>query len=465
MITSIIRAASVAALLSTSALAADAANTDWTARFKEIIGKSVAFHTAQGHGQVPAYAAYLADELKKGGFAAEDIQILPHGETAALVVRYKGDGSSGKKPILLIGHMDVVEAKPEDWERDPFTMVEENGYLFARGIVDNKFGVTSLITTFLRLKAEGFVPSRDLVIAFSGDEETGMVTTRALAGEHRNLTDAEYVLNVDSGGGTIGEDGNVISYSLQAAEKTYASFHLTVTDPGGHSSRPRKENAIYRLSRALTALDNYEFPVNTNEITLGYFKTMGPLTGGDLGAAMSAFAKNPKDKKAVATLRANNTYIGVTGTTCVATMINGGHADNALPQSVTATVNCRIFPGEGTALTKERIEKAINDPRVAITQVAEATESPASPLRDDVVKAVTDAVHARYPGIPVIPGMSAGATDGMHFRAAGLPTYGIGAIFMKNSDGYSHGLNERVPVATIPGALDQIHSVLTTLSK
>ncbi|WP_308911441.1 M20/M25/M40 family metallo-hydrolase [Pseudokordiimonas caeni] len=462
MISRLLKAASVAALLSTSAFAAD---TDWNERFKEILGKSITFHTAEGHGQVPAYAAYLADQLKAGGFAAEDIHILPHGETAALVVRYRGDGSAAKKPILLAAHMDVVEAKREDWERDPFTMVEENGYLFGRGIVDNKFGVTLLVTTFLRLKAEGYVPNRDLVIAFSGDEESSMVTTKAIANDHRDLTDAEFVLNADAGGGTIGEDGKVLSYSLQAAEKTYATFHLTVTDPGGHSSRPTGSNAIYRLAKALTAIENYSFPVNTNDITLGFFKAQGPLTGGELGAAMTAFAKDPSDKKAVATLRKQASYVGVTGTTCVATMLTGGHAENALPQSATATVNCRIFPGEGVALTQERLQKAVNDDRVVFTQRGESTESPASPLRDDIMTAVTDAVHANFPGLPIIPAMSPGATDGMHYRAAGMPTYGVEAIYMKNSDGFSHGLNERVPVATIPVAIDQMYRVLTTLTK
>ena len=263
---------------------------------REIFQKVVAFRTSAGLGQVPAMAQYLAERFRAGGFPEEDIHILPVGETASLVVRYRGTGRGGK-PILLLAHMDVVTAKPEEWQRDPFTLIEENGYFFGRGTLDNKQGVTVLTATFLRLKREKFVPSRDLIIAFSGDEETGMLTTSDLATKQRHLTDAEYALNSDDGGGQLDETTGKPQYlSFIGAEKISATYELTVRNAGGHSSAPRADNAIYELSDALKALQAYRFPVKYNEWTLGSFKATGPATAGPLGEAMTRFAANPQDE-------------------------------------------------------------------------------------------------------------------------------------------------------------------------
>ena len=413
----------------------------------EIYKTSVEMRTAQGHYQVPKLARYLASEFEKGGFPKKDIHVLEVDDTAALVVRYRGDGSLGKKPISISAHMDVVDALREDWERDPYTLVEENGYYFGRGTVDDKLGMTAVTAGFLRLKAEGWVPGRDLIIAFSGDEETSMASTKALVNEYRHLTDSEFVLNADAGGATIPEaGGRPASFGMQAAEKTYVTWDMIIRNPGGHSSRPRKDNAIYELASALTRIQEYTFPVSYNDLTLAYFKGTGAKTQGELGKAMSRFAEDPEDAAAISILRANSSYVGTLGTTCVATMLRAGHAENALPQSATATINCRIFPGAGVNKTLSQLKHVIDNSAIEFVLLDQPTETDASPLRQDVIAAVQKAIDIKYPGLEIIPSMSSGGTDGMHFRAAGIPSYGVNGSYGKDSDSFSHGLNERVLV-------------------
>ncbi len=435
----------------------------------EIYRTIVGMRTAAGQGMVPAMADYLAGQFRAGGFPAADVHVLPltvpSGEkTAGLVVRYRGDGSSGKKPILLLAHMDVVDARREDWTRDPFVLHEERGYFFGRGSADDKFGVASLTATFLRLKAEGFVPSRDLVIAFSGDEETGMLSARDLVTTHRALTDAEFALNDDGGGGKLDETGTPVAYFVQTAEKTYATFELTVTNPGGHSSTPRTDSAIFDLANVLKRLEAYRFPVAVNDTTRAYLREMGRLTPGPEGEAMGRLAADPADQAAADELWRRPEAVGITRTTCVPTMLRAGHAENALPQSATVTVNCRIFPGEAVDAVKATLERVANLKGLTITQVGEGLPSPASPLREDVTAAVTAAVHARYPGIPVIPYMAPYATDGREVRSAGIPTYGVMGLFMKDSDQFAHGRDERVPVEQLFGALEHWKGLLTRLA-
>ena len=413
----------------------------------EIYKTSVEMRTADGQHQVPVLARYLASEFKKGGFPEEDIHVLEIGNTAALVVRYRGDDSLDKKPISISAHMDVVDALREDWERDPFTLVEENGYYFGRGTVDDKLGMTAVTAGFLRLKAEGWVPGRDLIIAFSGDEETSMISTKALVNEYRELTDSEFVLNADAGGALIPETGGrPASFGMQAAEKTYVTWDLTVRNPGGHSSRPREDNAIYDLAQALIKIQDYKFPVSYNDLTRAYFRGTGARTQGDLGKAMRDFSVNPKDAAAISILRSNSSFAGTLGTTCVATMLRAGHAENALPQSATATVNCRVFPGAGVEETLTRLRVTVNNPAIKFILLDEVTESDASPLRKDVMLALQKAINIKYPGLEIIPSMSSGGTDGMHFRAVGIPSYGVNGHYGKSSDSFSHGLNERVLV-------------------
>jgi acetylornithine deacetylase/succinyl-diaminopimelate desuccinylase-like protein len=350
--------------------------------------------------------------------------------------------------------MDVVTARPEDWKRDPFTLVEENGYFFGRGTSDDKNSVALLTATFLRLKAEGFVPSRDLILVFTGDEETEGQNARDLVSGHRDLVDAEYALNGDAGGGTLAEeDGHAISYGLQMAEKTYASFELTVHNPGGHSSLPRKDNAIYELADALKTVQAYRFPVMWNDTTLGWFRVTGARKAGPLGEAMLRFAANPKDSVAADILGDSPADVGATRTTCIPTLLRGGHADNALPQSAAATINCRIFPGVKVDVVRAQLQKLAGS-GVTVATLGHPEASDESPLRPDVLAAVTKAVHARNPGVPVAPYQESGGTDGLHFRAAGIPTYGVGETFIKDSDVFYHGLNERIPVKSFFDGLE-----------
>ena len=463
----------LAASLVALPLYAQVQSSDYTEDYQktalEIYRHIVSIRSAAGHGKVPEVANYLADRFRDGGFTDEDIHVLPQtlssGEQAAkLIVRYEGNDSSGRKPILLIAHMDVVDALPEDWERDPFTLVEEDGYFFGRGSFDDKFGITTLTTTFLRLKAEGFVPSRDLVIAFSGDEESGMETTRALATTHRKLTDAEYVLNADGGGGILGEDGDAVAFMIQAAEKTFATFELTVRNPGGHSSLPRKDNAIYELATVLKNIEAYTFPAQMNEISRGYFEKTGAVTQGGLGTAMQRYAADPADEDAAEILSQIPSQNGVMRTTCVATMLSAGHAENALPQSATATINCRIFPGVEVSSVQARLLEAGGNDQLEIEVAGDPLSSPASPLNDEVTAAVTAAVHQQHPDIPIIPYMAPYGTDGKEMRTAGLPTYGIMGLFIKEGDEFAHGLNERVQVDVFFGALEYWYDLLNDLA-
>lgn len=439
------------ALVSVSALAADP-SAPYQRQARELFGRVIAFKTEIGRGQVPVMARYLADQFRAAGFPESDIHIVPLGETASLVVRYRGTGQ--RRPVLAMAHMDVVTAKPSDWQRDPFTLTEENGYFFGRGTDDIKSGVVSITSAFLRLKAEGFKPDRDLIAVFTGDEETAQATAEDLAHHHRDLIDAEFALNSDGGGGTLDEkDGHALDFDLQTAEKTYASYEITIRNPGGHSSEPRADNAIYDLADALKRVQAYDYPVMWNDTTREYFRIMGRQTSGELGQAMQRFAADPHDAGADKVLSADPAYIGMLRTTCVPTLLSAGHADNALPQSATATVNCRIFPG----VTAKKVEDTLRElagPKAEIRPTAAVIEGPASPLRPDVTAAVTKTVHHFYPGIPIIPQQASGATDGSVFGGAGIPTYGTGQNFIKNSDDFSHGLNERIPVKSFYDGLD-----------
>lgn len=438
-------ASALAALLFTSGAAlAQTPSAAERTQARDIYARVVAFESSSG-AQTVALANYLAERFRAGGFTAEDVTVVPVGETAGLIVRYRGDGTGGR-PILFLAHMDVVPALRSDWERDPFTLVEEDGFFFGRGSLDNKAGITQLAATFLTLRAEGFRPTRDLIIWFSGDEETSGASTQALLGQHRALIgDAEFALNSDGGGGGLSATGAPTSYALQTAEKTYASFTFTARNPGGHSSAPRADNAIYELGEALARLRAFQFPVMWNDTTLLSFRNAAQATGGPEGAALLRFANNPHDRRAARILNQNPNISTMMRTTCVATMLAGGHAENALPQSATATVNCRIFPGVAVADVQSELQ-AIAGANVEVAPLGPANASDASPLRDDVMSATTAAVHAVYPGVVVTPYMSAGATDGLFFRAAGIPTYGVGAVFIADADDFAHGLNERVPV-------------------
>jgi len=429
----------------------------------EIYKTIIEIPTVAGRGKVPEMAAYLAKEFREVGFTDEDIQIIPLGETVGMIVRYQGNGTV-ERPILLLGHMDVVEALDKDWERPPFKLTQNENYFYGRGTIDNKLGITMLSSTFIRLKKEGFMPNRDMYLVFTGDEETGMLTTKMLANERPELANAEYALNSDAGGGDLDANGKAIAYLVQAAEKTYVSFELTLRNKGGHSSRPRPDNAIYELATGLLKIKDYHFPVRWSDMTREFFKVSGTQLGGELGDAMTAFAVNPTNKKASGRLQTESSYVGTTRTTCVTTMLKAGHAENALPQSATATVNCRIFPGISVADVKQTLQKVVENAAIEFVTLDSPVESPISELRDDVMAAVKKAVHARYPNVQIIAYMESGGTDGMHFRKAGIPTWALPSVFMNPDEMFAHGLNERLPIKTFYDGLDHWSVILKELT-
>ena len=337
-----------AAMLAAAPLAIAQDRTAFEQQAREIYRNVVEIRSARGHEKVPEMVDYITGEMKAVGFTDEDIRITDYdatGEaTQGLIVWYRAQGEPSEDPIVLLAHMDVVDALAEDWVRDPYKLTEDDGYFFGRGTADNKYGVTSLVATFIRLKEEGFEPTRDLVMVLSGDEETGMVSTRAQANYVHETIKPAFILNADAGGLSLGPDGKPLIYGVQGAEKTYATFELTVTNPGGHSSAPRKDNAIYELADALKNVQAYKFPVRSSELTRASLEAGGRQRLDKLGNAMRAFASDPTDENAINILRDDPSTVGTIGTTCIATMLRGGHAENALPQSATATVTCRISP-------------------------------------------------------------------------------------------------------------------------
>ncbi len=453
-------------LLSQTALSAISPEdmTRYSKVAEDLLRDGLSRQTVAGAGHVPAYARFLAAQFQQAGFPDEDIHVLPYGETAALVVRYRGDGSSKQKSILLSSHMDVVGADPGDWERHPFELQEDDTFYFGRGVLDNKFDVSLLTTLFIWLKAEGFVPTRDLIIAFTGDEESYQETVQHLTGEFRDLIDAEYALVVDGGGGALDDSGKAFQYQIGFAEKTYATFSMTARNRGGHSSMPRPDNAIFDLAAAIQRLEMHTFPVETNEITLTYFARTAPFLNNEVGEAMARFAADSTDESAIETLRSKPEYVGTLGTTCIPTMLKAGHAENALPRSATATVNCRIFPGHSVEDIQRVLQGVAGNPDLEWAVVGTPVSSDASPFNPELMDAVSASLGQIYPGVPVIPKMVSGTTDGAYFRAAGIPSYSLTGIFLNPADSYAHGLNERVRKASIPESLIFWRSMINLLA-
>jgi acetylornithine deacetylase/succinyl-diaminopimelate desuccinylase-like protein len=450
-------------LLVTPAVAADV-DSAHAKKTLEIFTRIIGIESVKNSPGVREVADYLAGELIDAGFAEEDVEVVPVGQIAALIVRYRGDGSSGRGPILLLGHMDVVEALREDWVRPPFELTRDDTFFYGRGTMDNKFGVAQLTSTFIRLLNEGFVPDRDLYLVFSGDEESGMVSTRMLANDRPELAGAEFALNSDAGAGALDDNGHALAYVMQTAEKTFVTWELTVRNPGGHSSEPRPDNAIYDLARAITRIEEHRFPVRWSDATVEFLDATGRELGGELGDALVRFAADPEDTSASDRIAVESSYVGMTRTTCVATMLRGGHAENALPQSATVTVNCRVFPGEPITEVLAGLQRAVGNDAVEFKEIYAPVESPASELPEEVRAAVDAAVRPRYPDVRLLPWMSSYGTDGTHFRNAGIPTFGVSAVFMNPKDEFSHGLNERVPIKAFYDGLDHWSIVIRELT-
>ena len=407
----------------------------------------------------------MRDALLAGGWKADDIVIEPLNDTSYFIATWKGS-DAGLKPLVISGHLDVVEADPKDWQRDPFTPVIENGYLFGRGASDMKFDAALAASTLIEMRRAGYNPRRTIILEFSGDEETTMATSQVIAKKLRN---AEIVINIDGGGGLLAEKtGKPLYWTWQGAEKTYNDYKLEVTNPGGHSSAPRAENAIVQLAKAIENVGAYQFKPEQNDLTKAYFAKAAQFESDPkLAAAMRAFAANINDSKAIKVLRANPAYIGKVGTTCVPTMVTAGHAPNALPQRATANVNCRIFPGHTREELRKQLSEIANVRQVKVTDATgdESIFAPASPMRADFVAAVEKAMALINPGLPVFPSQASGASDSMWFRALGVPSYGASPTFIKDSDDFSHGLNERVPLSNIAPGINFYISLFGDLSK
>lgn len=451
-------AALLAALLATPALAAPGDE----AAAKRLLMDSVGIASVKGRGETAKLAHFYREWLVQAGFAASDIEVTEMAGTAMLHMVWRASRATAR-PLALTGHLDVVEADPKDWTRDPFKAVEEDGFIFGRGVHDNKFDIAAMLATLAQLKTSGFVPKRDIHLFLSGDEETDGITSAAQAKQAQALG-IELMLNSDGGGGGLDAGGQPYFYKLQAAEKSYADFTLTLTDPGGHSSAPGASNAIARAGLVAARIAGHRWPAQANAITRAALAEAGRQRSDALGQAMQRFAADPGDAAAIATLRANPGSIGQIATTCVPTMIDGGHAPNALPQKVALTVNCRIFPGTSIAAVQAELARIADDPGVSFSTGIDWPVTPPSPLRDDVTAAVQAAVAARAPGLKATPGMDAGATDSVFWRALGIPSYGVSGLFMRAEDAFAHGLNERVPTSAIAPALQHWNIILRRMA-
>jgi acetylornithine deacetylase/succinyl-diaminopimelate desuccinylase-like protein len=421
---------------------------------REIFQQLIEINTTDSVGNVTTAAEAMAARLRDAGFTGNDVIVAgPNDRKKNLVARIHGTGQ--RKPILFIGHLDVVEARREDWTTDPFKFIEKDGYFYGRGTDDMKEGDAILVTNFIRMKKENYKPDRDLILALTADEEGGDFNgVDWLVKNHRDWIDAEYCINLD--GGEFERNGSQrVLTAIQASEKVYADFQLESLNPGGHSSLPSPDNAIYHLANALAKIETYTFPLEVNEITRNYFLKTAELMKGSSVADLRAAAKNPPDKAAVARLSQTPYYNALLRTTCVATMLTGGHAPNALPQMARANVNCRIFPGEDPAEIRTTLERVVADPKVTVTAVESRAADgsivhqvtvPPSPLLPEVTQAMDKTVHDLYGNIPVMATMSTGATDGRITRIAGIPTYGISCMFFQMNDNRAHGKDERVGV-------------------
>lgn len=453
------------ALVAAPALAKPAGNAAAEAQTLDLAEKAIALRSVEGEGNKTIEVDRLfAKALTDAGWAPGDIEITPYKDTAYMIATWPGSDPA-LKPVVISGHLDVVEADPKDWERDPFTPVVENGILYGRGASDMKFDAALATASLIALRKSGYQPRRTIIIEFSGDEETTMKTSEIIANK---LKDSELVINIDGGGGTMADDtGKPLYWTWQGAEKTYADFQLEVTNPGGHSSMPREDNAIVQLATALEKVGAYHFTPELNPIQKEYFEKASEFeTDPKIAGAMKAFAADPADADAIATLRADPATVGTIGTTCVPTMLSGGHALNALPQRATANINCRIYPGHSREEIMAELGKVIGQPEVKITDVTDGSvATPPSLMTPDLMAAIRKAMTAAYPGVPLFSSQASGASDSMWFRHAGVPSYGASPTFSKPSEDFSHGLNERIRLVNIKPGVIYYLSLLRDLSK
>jgi acetylornithine deacetylase/succinyl-diaminopimelate desuccinylase-like protein len=432
--------------------------------FDELIG----INTTDSVGTTTAAANAMAKRLLDAGLPPADVKVLgPNDRKGNVLARIHGNSPPGLKPILTLGHLDVVEARRSDWTTEPFQLIERDGWFYGRGTQDMKSSDVALVTTFIRLHREGFRPSRDLILALTADEEGGKSNgVDWLLKNHRDLVDAAFVLNADAGGVTT-RNGKPVNVDVEASEKLYADFQLTATSPGGHSSLPVPDNAIYHLADALSRLEHAPFPMELNDITRTYFERRAPLELAQVKADMTAILRKPPDAAAVARLSKDPRYNSLLRTTCVATRLDAGHANNALPQTAQANVNCRILPGHSPEEVRQKLIDIFADPKVVVR--FDTNSIPAkgfAPLLPppEVLRPLERVVAEMWPGVPVIPEMETGASDSVYTMAAGIPSYGINGLAIDQDDVRAHGKDERVRVAAFYDGVEFYYRYLKTLS-
>jgi acetylornithine deacetylase/succinyl-diaminopimelate desuccinylase-like protein len=431
---------------------------------RDVYKELVEINTTQSVGDTFAAARAMAARLTAAGFAKPDVQALQSGPRRGnLVARLRGTGK--RKPLLLVAHLDVVEARREDWTTDPFKLIEKDGYLYGRGTSDDKDMAAAWVTSMIRWKKEGYKPDRDLILVLETDEEIGdrnSLGIRWLIKNHRDLIDAEYALN--EGGGVGVKDGKPFANSIQTAEKMAQGFWLEARNPGGHSSQPRKDNAIYQIADALGRLENYDFPVLLNDTTRGFFDKMSTIEHGQLAQDMKSLISAKPDPAAIARLTALPPYNAQIHTTCVATRLEGGHADNALPQLARAMVNCRIVPGQTVAQVQSDLERVFADPKIVVTAIPRDPGSEPSAMNPELLAAVEKLTAKFWPGVPAVPTMTPGATDGRFLRAAGIPTYGHSGLAADIFDVRAHGKDERVAIQALFEGEEYLYELVKALS-
>ncbi|NNM77237.1 M20/M25/M40 family metallo-hydrolase [Sphingomonas sp. ID1715] len=455
--------ATCAAALLTQPLAAQTLRPD-QAKFRELYQELVETNTTLSVGSCTEAAAKMGARLKAAGFADQDITYFAtpeHPKEGGLVAVLKGTDAKAK-PMLLLAHIDVVEAKREDWTRDPFKLIEENGFFYARGSADDKSMAAIWTDALIRFKQANFRPKRTIKMALTCGEETTYAFNGAewLAKNRPELIAAEFALN-EGGGGRLDADGKMQFLATQVGEKATQNYRLETTNPGGHSSRPVPDNAIYELAEAIGKVRAYEFPVHLNEVSRAFFTNTAKMLGGETGAAIAALVANPNDAAADRIVSRDPTFHSMLRTTCVATLLDGGHANNALPQRAGANINCRIAPGETVETTQAALAAAINDPKVKITLVPPVRPLAISPPLDPkILGPATTLARKYFPGVPLTPVMSTGATDGIFLEAIGIPVYGIPGIFGEADGNGAHGLNERIRVKSLYEGRDYLFDLV-----
>ncbi|MBS0419323.1 MAG: M20/M25/M40 family metallo-hydrolase [Proteobacteria bacterium] len=429
---------------------------------RHILRELIDINTTHDHGTTAA-AEVMKKQLLSAGFAPEDVVLIAPADKPTkdnLVVRYRAR-KPGTKAVLFLGHVDVVEAKREDWSTDPFQLTEKDGWYYGRGTEDMKDGVAALLETLIRLKREHYVPARDVIVALTADEEAGGDANGPafLLKEHRDLIDATVAVNLDGGGGSL-KNGERLFYEIGTSEKVYATFTLETTSPGGHGSLPGPDNAIYRLTDGLSRLDKYKFPVMTTATTRASFEKFAGLETGAAHDDRLAVARDTPDPDAAERLSQNVKLNAQLRTTCVATLISGGHAENALPQRAKATIQCRMMPNDTIENVQTLLTNALADPKISIKLDAPPILSPESPLTKEIMDKATKVVHSMWPKVPIIPTMASGFSDGRQTRTAGIPTYDLGGLWMDVDDNRAHGRDERIGVREFDESVEYTYRLM-----